>query len=375
VPSVAGTASGGRIPLPEIEHEALRDRARGVMAGMAIVDALGSAVEFCPPGLFPPVTMDAFQRWDAYPNPHRLPAGAFTDDTSMGLCLGASLVERLRVDPVDLLMRFRRWMLEGYMSATGKCFDIGTQTRSALSRHSWASQPLLPLFSGVVGSNGCIMRLGPLPIFLLSTDDVGTRAAAAAAQCRTTHSTPTCIQACILMSELVRAALLGEPKAALLVPGRWAPLFDEASVREVEGAWPLAPGVAGIIAASYAGKAPGRAPTGIVASAQADHTLEAALWALAGTSTFADGALKAVNLGNDSDTVGAVYGIIAGGVYGHAAIPEPWRRVAVMADVVVTQADALLAVAIGANFGVSPVDVASGGAGAEPAAAAGPAGP
>ena len=54
------------------------------------------------------------------------------------------------------------------------------------------------------------------------------------------------------------------------------------------------------------------------------HTLEAALWAFFTTSTFKEGALKVVNLGNDADTVGAVYGGLAGAWYGFDAIPEEW---------------------------------------------------
>ena len=54
------------------------------------------------------------------------------------------------------------------------------------------------------------------------------------------------------------------------------------------------------------------------------HTLEAALWAFATTDDFASGALAAVNLGEDADTTGAVYGQIAGAYYGASGIPAEW---------------------------------------------------
>lgn len=54
------------------------------------------------------------------------------------------------------------------------------------------------------------------------------------------------------------------------------------------------------------------------------HTFEAALWAFCSTSTFQEGALKVVNLGDDADTVGAVYGSLSGAWYGIEAIPNEW---------------------------------------------------
>jgi ADP-ribosylglycohydrolase len=54
-------------------------------------------------------------------------------------------------------------------------------------------------------------------------------------------------------------------------------------------------------------------------------SLEAALWAFAKSTSFEHGALLAVNLGEDSDTTGAVYGQIAGAYYGVQGIPERWR--------------------------------------------------
>lgn len=53
-------------------------------------------------------------------------------------------------------------------------------------------------------------------------------------------------------------------------------------------------------------------------------TLEAALWAFFTTDGFRAGALKAVNLGDDADTVGAVYGGIAGAFYGVEDVPVEW---------------------------------------------------
>jgi len=98
-------------------------RNRGCLLGLACGDAVGTTVEFRERGSFPPVT-DMVGG-----GPFRLPAGAWTDDTSMALCLASSLVERGRFDPTDQMRRYWEWCENGYLSSTGSCFDIGLTVR------------------------------------------------------------------------------------------------------------------------------------------------------------------------------------------------------------------------------------------------------
>lgn len=72
------------------------------------------------------------------------------------------------------------------------------------------------------------------------------------------------------------------------------------------------------------------------------HSLEAALWALHRSDSFESGALLAVNLGDDADTTGAVYGQLAGALYGESGIPQRWRDVVALQDTIVSYADRLL---------------------------------
>jgi len=102
-------------------------RIRGSLYGAAIVDALGGPVEFRRRGTFRLVT--GFR----YNGNFDLAPGTWTDDTSMTLCLAQSLVEREgRFVVYDQIGKYMRWMEEGYMSANGKCFDVGMATREAL---------------------------------------------------------------------------------------------------------------------------------------------------------------------------------------------------------------------------------------------------
>jgi ADP-ribosyl-[dinitrogen reductase] hydrolase len=278
-----------------------RDRARGALLGLATGDALGTTLEFRAPGSFTPIqTIVGGGPFDLRP-------GEWTDDTSMALCLAESLIERRGFDAVDQLVRYSRWRDDGHLNSNGRCFDIGIQTSQALDafRAGGSRSPLAvdPEQAG----NGSIMRLAPVPIAYAHLD-VKIAAHLSGESSRTTHPAARPVDACRYLGALIAAALSGTPKTELLAPDFWQ--WGE-----------LEPTIAEVAAGSFSR----RDPPEISASGYVVRTLEAALWALARTDSFRDGALLAVNLGNDADTVGAVYGQIAGAIYGEAAIPEEWR--------------------------------------------------
>ena len=86
-------------------------------------------------------------------------------------------------------------------------------------------------------------------------------------------------------------------------------------------------------------------PPLIQGSGYAVRSLEAALWAFARTSDFREGVLAAINLGDDADTTGAIFGQLAGAYYGARAIPHEWRMTLVQRDLIVGLADGLAALA------------------------------
>ena len=101
-------------------------RYRGALLGLAAGDALGTTVEFKPPGSFAPMTEMIGG------GPFRLKKGEWTDDTSMALCLASSLIEARGFDAKDQMERYTRWWHEGYLSSNGSCFDIGITVSEAL---------------------------------------------------------------------------------------------------------------------------------------------------------------------------------------------------------------------------------------------------
>src|SRR5688572_28840432 len=103
-----------------------KDRFSGALMGLAVGDALGTTVEFKPPGTFAPVN-DIIGG-----GVFGLKPGEWTDDTSLALCLAESLIDCNGFDPSDQMRRYVRWYREGYLSSNGRCFDIGNTTMSPL---------------------------------------------------------------------------------------------------------------------------------------------------------------------------------------------------------------------------------------------------
>jgi ADP-ribosylglycohydrolase len=282
-------------------------RYRGALMGLAVGDALGTTLEFTSPGAFEPVA-DMVGG-----GPFGLEPGQWTDDTSMALCLGESLVDCGGFEPRDQLERYLRWWREGYMSSTGHCFDIGTATRAALARFERSREPYCGSADPRTAGNGSIMRLAAVPLFFAG--DPLQAIERSGDSSRTTHAAPAAVDGCRYLGALLVGAVAGVSKQELLQP-HWSPIL---------GYWdehPLVPEVAEVAAGSFAR----REPPEIRGSGYVVRSLEAALWALQRTSSFRDGALAAVNLGEDADTTGAVYGQLAGALYGAEAIPVEWRE-------------------------------------------------
>ena len=304
----------------------IEQRYLGALVGLAVGDALGTTLEFARPGTFEPV------RDMTGGGPFSLHAGEWTDDTSMALCLAESLIERGGFDARDQMGHYVRWREEGYLSATGTCFDIGNTVSSALDRFLMSGEPYSGSLDPRHAGNGSLMRLAPIPM-RWRTDPLET-AHYAALSSRTTHASPQAIDACRYFSLILAGALSGHSREEVLSPG-FTPMAAATRYR------PFDPAIAAIAAGSFRR----REPPAIRGSGYVVHTLEAALWALDRTDSFADGALKVVNLGEDADTTGAVFGQIAGALYGVDAIPDAWREKLAMGGFIEERARRLLAAA------------------------------
>jgi ADP-ribosylglycohydrolase len=297
-------------------------RYQGCLMGLAVGDALGTTVEFKAPGTFPPVTdIVGGGTFD-------LEKGQWTDDTSMALCLAESLVKCGKFDARDQMDRYSRWWLEGYFSCTDTCFGIGKTVLRALSLYQRTGDPIAGSTNPRSAGNGCLMRLAPVPLFFES--DPENAIAMCAESSRPTHGAVTCLDACKYFGGLIVGALQGVSKEVLL-SSRYSPF---------EGEWDnelLCAEIDEIACGSFKLKEPPH----IIGSGYVVKSLEAALWAFYKSSTFEEGCLLAVNLGNDSDTTGAIYGQLAGAYYGITGIRRDWLECIAHKDVIYGLADGL----------------------------------
>lgn len=275
-------------------------RFRGCLLGLATGDALGACVEFSPRGTFQPV------RDMIGGGAFRLQPGQWTDDTSMALCLGMSLIRCRGFDVRDQMRRYLRWMDTGYLSSTGYCFDLGHTVATALERFRATNNPIAGSDDPYTAGNGCIMRLAPVPMFYFP--DVDQAELLAAESSRTTHGAEECVDASRLLARIICRALAGRPKEEVLLGDRGR--FDGAER------------IVAIADGAYLEKERDE----IRGSGYVVESLEAALWCFARTESFEDAVLAAVALGDDADTTAAVCGQVAGAFYGEAAIPERWRE-------------------------------------------------
>lgn len=282
---------------PDISQKARHQRAIGSLLGLAVGDALGTTLEFSVRGSRERLT-DMVGG-----GPFRLRPGEWTDDTSMALALGESLLACNRLDEQDLMIRFVSWMEEGAYSSIGRCFDIGNTVSTALRRFQQTGDPIAGTSDPMSAGNGSLMRLAPVAIRYWN--DPAARADAAARQSYATHAAPEAVDACIAFADMAADAIAGQTRSEVLrnrTNQQWSGAISE------------------IAAGSWRGKP----RNGIRSSGYVAHSLEAAIWCVGRTGSFAEAVLLAANLGGDADTVAAITGQLAGALYGVSSIPRNW---------------------------------------------------
>lgn len=284
-----------------------RDRAVGALVGLAVGDAIGTTLEFQRPGTFAPIN-DMVGG-----GPFDLPVGAWTDDTSMAMCLAESILDTDTLDASDQLHRYFAWWRDGYWSSTGRCFDIGTTTSRALARFANSGAVTDAEPDEESAPNGSLMRVAPVPIRWHA--DVAEAADRSGESSRTTHPSAQAIDTCRVTGATIAALIQGKPDHEVFGADFWN-----------FGA--LHPAVESVARGSWASKQ----PPDIKGAPYCVQSLEAAMWAVGGAVDFRHAVLRAANLGDDADTTAAIAGQIAGARWGWSGIPSAWREQIVAAE-------------------------------------------
>lgn len=294
------------------------------MLGLIVGDALGVPVEF-------------MSRTELMKNPvtgmreygtHHQPRGTWSDDSSMALAELDSIRTVGTIDYTDMMERFSRWCMYGEYTPFGEVFDIGIATSRALMNYA---KGIAPLESGGKtewdNGNGSLMRILPVCLYLFERQKKVCTSENESiymihAVSALTHAHVRSQIACGIYYFLVKAILEEEGSLENRLQKGMDRAYqyyrqDLSNHRELENYKRLAD-------LSEFKESP---KEGIKSSGYVVDTLEAAVWCLLHSHSYKETVLMAVNLGEDTDTIGAVAGGLAGLYYKEEGIPQEWTQI------------------------------------------------
>ena len=295
-------------------YEKADDKPLALIMGVAVGDALGVPVEFKKRGTFYVTDMQGY-------GTHNQPAGTWSDDTSLTL----ALADNLFPDGVDgkpdlecIAWGATEWYDNAAYTPHGKVFDVGNATAEAIKR---LKKGVPPEKAGGTGErdngNGSLMRIAPLTFYMFGIRKAEDRFRIVRDVSSITHAHEWSVAACYIYVEMLNKLRMGRKKKAAYAELRedfahGVPFISKATlgkfVRILENDISTLP------------------EEEIRSSGFVIDTLEAAFWCFMTTDNYRDAVLKAVNLGDDTDTTGAVTGALAGLAYGLDSIPQEWRE-------------------------------------------------
>lgn len=292
----------------------MRINLQKILIGVATGDALGVPVEFKPRFYFQKNPVTDMQEFGV----HDQLKGTWSDDTSLTLCLAESIKEGLDLD--KLAQKFIAWKNDNYWTARGRVFDIGVGTRMAIERlENGVEHELAGGTKETENGNGSLMRILPLITFIKDLDIDG-RFEWTKKVSSLTHGHIRSIMACFYYLEFAKKIMDGQDKFQAYRELQMEVLeyfksrnIDRAEIELFKRL--LEQDISHVDEVD------------IKSRGYVIDTLEASIWCLLKTTNYKEAVLKAVNLGNDTDTTGAITGGLAVLVYGVDDIPKEWIEV------------------------------------------------
>lgn len=285
----------------------------GIM-GLIVGDALGVPFEFKDRNelkRYPVTNMEGYGTYNQ-------PPGTWSDDTSMNLATLDSLING--IDYEDMMKKFKEWIVEGKYTPFGRVFDVGNTTRLAIINYN-KNTPAINCGGGSErdNGNGSLMRILPIAFYLHYLSKIEKNINIIYYVSGLTHRHLRSKIACVIYCNIVNAILnypnkplidlikeginktidyYGDKKDSFDELRHYKRILDKSIFKEKK--------------------------ENINSSGYVVHTLEAVIWCLINTENYRSCVLQAVNLGEDTDTIAAISGSIAGLYYGYNTIPKNW---------------------------------------------------
>jgi ADP-ribosylglycohydrolase len=288
-----------------------RNFCKDLLFGVAIGDALGVPVEFESRKTIKENPVTNMIGYGTY----NLPPGTFSDDSSLTFCLAEALTIDFNLQTIA--DNFVAWLYDDFWTADDSVFDVGNVSERAIKRIKKGIRPELAGSTDANSNgNGSLMRISPL-IFYLLDKPINERFEITKQVSSITHGHILSVIACfyylefalMLLSQKNKFEIYRELQAkisnhlhSILIDSKEIAFFD----RLLKGNIFELP------------------EEQIYSIGYVLYTLEASIWCLLTTDNYKDAVLKAVNLGDDTDTTGAVTGGLAGLLYGYKNIPSKW---------------------------------------------------
>ncbi len=292
-----------------VKVESLRTMISAVIYGLVIGDALGVPVEFEERDTYRVVDMMGYGTYQHL-------AGTWSDDTSLTLALMEHLGEKSNLKTLmDKFVAYR----DGYLTPFGYCFDIGIATNEAIERYL---SGFIPEECGgqdeKSNGNGALMRISPLVFLLMKNTNLSEQVKLIKKDTIITHRHARSIVASIIYILLLKELLFNDSLIEVLeaVQAKLEEIFSQNSVYKIE--------YENHFKEIFEEKFYHKTREEIKSTGYVVDSLKACLWCLGTTDNFKDAVLKAVNLGEDTDTIGAITGTLAGAKYSLESIPNEW---------------------------------------------------
>lgn len=291
-------------------QEKLYEKVKAIIFGHAVGDAVGGPVQFQEREMrdrYPVTDMMPFEG-------ARFPKGTWSDDTSMSLCAIDALT-KYGLDFREVMENFKKWLCNDEFTSAGLTFDVGRACYlSIVTAKSWSERAEGYGRCGEnENGNGSLMRIYPFSLYLYYSDfPIDGKVAYIHRASALTHAHPRSCMGCGIYSFIIWELLEDPTKHGIKEGLNKAKEYYQGETelkhyyRLFEEGFDLLP------------------RNEIKSSGYVVDTLEAAVWCALTTENFRDCILKAVNLGLDTDSVGAVAGSFAGLLYGYESIPENW---------------------------------------------------